>query len=330
MNKVIIILGPTGVGKTGASILLAKAMDTEIISADSMQIYRHMDIGTAKPARDEMSGVKHHMLDIVEPRETFSVGKYIEHVVPIIGSLHARGKIPVVVGGTGLYIKAMTRGLFSGPSADWALREELLGREEKDPGSLYRHLQQLDPDAAAKVMPSDRRRIVRSLEVCLTAETGITELQKNLTSPLPYSFLLVGLTRERKELYRLIEKRVDTMISAGLETEVRNLLRMSPGKTAMQAIGYKEIALFFRGGISFDEAVRIIKKRSRNYAKRQLTWFRQEKGIQWLDTTGLFSHRDIYKAIEIFLDNRLTYEGKRDSGSGSYIKGDRQGGCDVQ
>ena len=306
MNKVIIILGPTGVGKTGASLLLAKALNTEIISADSMQIYRHMDIGTAKPSREEMSGVKHHMIDIVEPSETFSAGKYIEHVTPIIEGLHQQGKIPVVVGGTGLYIRAMTRGLFSGPSADWALREELLSSEERDRGSLYCSLQNLDPDAAAKVMPSDTRRIVRALEVCLKTKTGITELQKNLTRPLPYTFILIGLTRERKELYELIEKRVDAMLAKGLVDEVRNLLRINPGKTAMQAIGYKEIALFFRGEMSFDEAVRIIKKRSKNYAKRQFTWFRQEEGIQWLDVTGLFSHRDICKAIEIFLENRLT------------------------
>jgi tRNA dimethylallyltransferase len=306
MNKVIVLLGPTGVGKTGASVLLAKALDTEIISADSMQIYRHMDIGTAKPSREEMSGVKHHMIDIVEPTAPFSAGQYIELVIPVIDGLHRKGKIPVIVGGTGLYIKAMTRGLFSGPSADWSLREELLLREEKETGSLYRHLQKLDPDAAAKVMPSDTRRIVRALEVCLKTATGITGLQKTLTKPLPYTFILAGLIRERKELYELIERRVDAMLSKGLVDEVRDLLLMNPGKTAMQAIGYKEIALFFRGETSLDEAVTTIKKRSRNYAKRQLTWFRKEEGIQWLDVSGLFSDRDIYKPVEIFLKNRLT------------------------
>jgi len=306
MNKVLILLGPTGVGKTGASILLAKAMDTEIISADSMQIYRHMDIGTAKPSKEEMSEVKHHMIDIVEPSEAFSAGKYIEHVIPLIEELHRQGKIPVVVGGTGLYIKAMTRGLFSGPSADWALREELLAREEKDAGSLYRHLQRLDPAAASKVMPADIRRTVRALEVCLKTETGMTELQKNLTRPLPYTFIRIGLTRERKELYSLIEKRVDAMLSSGLVNEVGNLLGMNPGKTAMQAIGYKELALFFRGALSLEEAAGIIKKRSKNYAKRQFTWFRQEQGIAWLDVTGIFTGKEIYKTIELFLENRLT------------------------
>jgi tRNA dimethylallyltransferase len=305
MKKVIILLGPTGVGKTGASVLLAQSLNTEIISADSMQIYRHMDIGTSKPTTQEMSLVKHHMIGIVEPSEPFSAGKYIEHVVPAIRDLHKKGKIPIVVGGTGLYIKAMTRGLFSGPSADWALREELLDREGKDAGSLYRHLQKLDPGAAAKVMPSDTRRIVRALEVCLTTETGITELQKNLTSPLPYAFIRIGITREREELYGLIEKRVDSMLAAGLVDEVRNLLLRNPGKTALQAIGYKEIAAHFRGEYPLNEGVRLIKKRSKNYAKRQITWFKREEGIRWVDVTGHFTGEEIYKAIAIFIENEL-------------------------
>ncbi len=306
MNKVIILLGPTGVGKTGASIHLAKSLNTEIISADSMQIYRHMDIGTAKPSSEEMRTVRHHMIDIVEPSETFSAGSYVDRVVPIIEGLHLQGKIPVIVGGTGLYIRAMTRGIFSGPSADWALRDELLSMEEKDRGSLYRYLRKLDPDAAAKVMERDIRRIVRALEVCLKTRTGITELQKNLTRPLPYEFIRIGLTRERKELYLLIEERVDAMLSGGLLEEVRNLLLLTPGKTALQAIGYKEIVASLRGDYPLDEAVRLIKKRSRNYAKRQFTWFRQESDILWSDITGLFSAEKIFETIAILLENRLT------------------------
>jgi tRNA dimethylallyltransferase len=306
INRVIILLGPTGVGKTGASILLAKAIHTEIISADSMQIYRHMDIGTAKPTKEELSIVKHHMIDIVEPSETFSTGKYIEQVVPIIERLHREGKIPIIAGGTGLYLKAMTRGIFSGPSADWALREELLRKEEQDRGSLFRSLRSLDPDTASRVMPSDTRRIIRALEVCLKTKTGISELQKNFTRPLPYEFIRIGLTKERKELYGLIEKRVDSMLAQGLVEEVRNLLLMNPGKTAMQAIGYKEVALYLNGEIPFDEAVRIIKKRSKAYAKRQFTWFRRDEGIHWLDVSGLLSSEEVHEAIEIFLGNRLT------------------------
>jgi len=305
MKKVIILLGPTGVGKTGASILLAQSLNTEIISADSMQIYRHMDIGTAKPSKQEMSLVKHHMIDIVEPSETFSAGKYIEHVTPIVEGLHYQGKIPVVVGGTGLYIKAMTRGLFSGPSADWHLREELLDREEEKKGSLYASLMKLDPSAAARIMENDTRRIVRALEVCLKAGRGITQLQESLTTPLPYDFIRIGITRERKELYGLIEKRVDSMLTAGLVDEVRSLLLRNPEKTALQAIGYKEIAAHLRGEYPLDEAVRLIKKRSKNYAKRQITWFKREEGMRWVDVTGHFTGKEIYGAIAIFIENEL-------------------------
>jgi len=305
MNKVIILLGPTGVGKTEASILLAQSLNTEIISADSMQIYRHMDIGTAKPTREEMSLVKHHMIDIVEPSETFSAGKYIEHVIPLIEGLHRQGKIPVIVGGTGLYIKAMTRGLFAGPPADWHLRKELLDREEEKKGYLYASLMKLDPSAAARIMEKDTRRVVRALEVCLKAGTGITQLQESLTRPLAYDFIRIGITRERKELYGLIEKRVDSMLTSGLVDEVRNLLLRNPGKTALQAIGYKEIAAHFRGDYPLDEGVRLIKKRSRNYAKRQITWFKREGEILWVDVTGHFTGEEIYKAIAIFIENEL-------------------------
>lgn len=306
MNKVIILLGPTGVGKTGASILLSKALNTEIISADSMQIYRHMDIGTAKPSKEEMSGIRHHMIDIAEPSETFSAGKYIEKVVPIIEGLHQKGKIPIIVGGTGLYIKSMTRGIFSGPSADWTLREELLSMEEREKGSLHLALRRYDPGAASKIMETDVRRIVRALEVSMKAGRRISELQESFTRPLPYEFIRVGLLRERKELYGLIEKRVDSMLAGGLVDEVKNIIRLNPGKTAMQAIGYKEIAHFLRGEIPLEKASGMIKKRSKNYAKRQFTWFRREEGIHWIDITGLFSDGEIAGTIAIFLKNRLT------------------------
>src|SRR4030066_2098530 len=185
-DKVIILLGPTGVGKSNASLLLAKSLDTEVISADSMQIYRHMDIGTAKPTVEERTLVKHHMIDIVDPWELYSTGKYIDAVEPLIGKLHSKRKIPIVVGGTGLYIKAMTRGIFSGPSADWSLREDLLPMEKGEKGSLYNYLKKLDPEAAEKITPNDTRRIVRALEVCLKSNKSMSEIQKKLTQPLPY------------------------------------------------------------------------------------------------------------------------------------------------
>lgn len=297
MKKVIILLGPTGVGKTGASILLAKDLNTEIISADSMQIYRHMDIGTAKPTAQEMAKIRHHMIDLIEPSEEFSVGRYIEMVVPIIEDLLKKGKTPLIVGGTGLYIRAMTRGLFKGPSADWSLRKRLLTIEEKERGSLYSYLRELDPEAAERVMPSDIRRIIRAIEVCLKTKRGISDLQKRFTEPLPYNFILIGLKRERKELYRLIEERVDRMVSSGLIEEVKKILMMNPGKTALQAIGYKEIISFLKGDLTFEEAIRLIKKRTKSYAKRQFTWFRKDKDIEWIDVTGLFTPQEIYEAI---------------------------------
>lgn len=297
MKKVIILLGPTGVGKTGASILLAKDLNTEIISADSMQIYRHMDIGTAKPTAQEMAKIRHHMIDLIEPSEEFSVGRYIEMVVPIIEDLLKKGKTPLIVGGTGLYIRAMTRGLFKGPSADWSLRKRLLTIEEKERGSLYSYLRELDPEAAERVMPSDIRRIIRAIEVCLKTKRGISDLQKRFTEPLPYNFILIGLKRERKELYRLIEERVDRMVSSGLIEEVKKILLMNPGKTALQAIGYKEIISFLKGDLTFEEAIRLIKKRTKSYAKRQFTWFRKDKDIEWIDVTGLFTPQEIYEAI---------------------------------
>jgi tRNA dimethylallyltransferase len=300
-SGVIIILGPTGVGKTRVSILLARSIGTEIISADSMQIYRHMDIGTAKPSLEERGGVRHHMIDIVEPSESFSAGRYVEMVKPIIDELHSRGKVPIIVGGTGLYIRAMTKGLFSGPSADWGLRDELLSMDIETPGTLFDLLRRVDPDAAHRIMPGDMRRVIRAMEVYLRAEKGISELQHSLTAPLPYRFIKIGLTKKRGELYRSIERRVEEMMTHGLVGEVMRLRGMPLGKTSQQAIGYKEIAGYLEGNMSLDEAVRLIKKRSKNYAKRQLTWFRKEPDVTWLDVTGTASPVEVFSAIAIIL-----------------------------
>lgn len=304
MNKVIILLGPTGVGKTGASILLAKSMDTEIISADSMQIYRYMDIGTAKPKTEEMAMVKHHMINIVDPWEVYSTGKYIEAVVPIICQLHRKGKIPIVVGGTGLYIKAMTRGIFSGPSADWKLREELIYMEKEEKGSLYNYLRELDPEAAKKITPNDIRRIVRALEVCLKSNKCISEAQKKFTQPLPYEFIKIGIYRDRKELYRMIEARVDEMMKAGLVEEVKMVIHLIKERknaalplSSTQAIGYKEIAMYLNGEITLDEAVRLIKKATKRFAKRQFTWFKKEEDIHWIDVTGIHNSHETFERI---------------------------------
>jgi tRNA dimethylallyltransferase len=297
VKKIIVLLGPTGVGKTGASILLAKELNTEIISADSMQVYRHMDIGTAKPSEQERAGIRHHMIDIIDPSESYSTGRYLSEVVPVIEKLLKGGKIPLIVGGTGLYMKAMTRGMFRGPSSDLDLRRRLLDREEQEKGSLYAYLSVIDPDAAKRIERNDIRRIIRAIEVCMKSGSTISSLQKDRTMPLPYEFIKIGLTRERKELYRMIDQRVDAMFEAGLVEEVKKILGMNPDRTPLQAIGYKEIIRHLHHEIDLQEAERLIKRNSRRYAKRQVTWFRQEEDIHWIDVTGLYDSKGIMQKI---------------------------------
>ncbi len=318
MKKVIILLGPTGVGKTKASILLARHLKTEIISSDSMQIYRHMDIGTAKPSKEERQMVKHHMIDIVEPWELYSTGEYIKNVQPIIANLHDSNRIPIIVGGTGLYIKAMTRGIFKGPSADWDLRNRLLQKEEQLPGYLCKYLKSLDPVAASKIVSSDIRRIVRALEVCLKTKSTMSEMHQLLTQPLPYEFIKIGISRDRKELYSMIEQRVDKMIEQGLVDEVKkvidiinkqltnsSLITHHSSLSSLQAIGYKEIAMYLYGEISLDEAIALVKKRSRNYAKRQFTWFKKEEGIQWVDVKGMHNPYEMFQKLIKYIHTYL-------------------------
>ena len=312
MKKVIVLLGPTGVGKTSASLLLAQALGTEIISSDSMQIYRHMDIGTAKPSISERSTVRHHMIDVVEPWEYYSTGRYIEEVKPVISAIHNKNKVPLIVGGTGLYIKAMTRGIFQGPSADHKLRENLLKMESAEPGSLYRRLQSIDPAAGGVIMPEDIRRTVRALEVCLTGGKSISEMRAEHTERLPYEYLKIGLTRDRKELYEMIDHRVDLMIEQGLVDEVRRVLELIGREgsnlpsfrtlSSMQAIGYKELIQHLEGDFPLHDAVKLIKQRSRNYAKRQFTWFRKEEAIQWIDITGIMDASVIFENIRAVMD----------------------------
>lgn len=322
-NKVIILFGPTGVGKSGVSIHLAQALKTEILSADSMQVYRYMDIGTAKPTVEERALVKHHMIDIVDPWESYSAGKYIAAVVPIIEKLHRKGKMPVVVGGTGLYIKAMTRGIFSGPCADWTLREELLSMEGEEDGSLHRLLKCLDPESSERITPNDTRRTIRAIEVCLKSNLSMSAMQRKMTNPLPYRFIKIGLSRDRRELYRMIEARVDRMIGAGLVEEVQSvtdMIKYRGGNTqsplipppavcfpAMQAIGYKEIAFYLKGKSTLEEAVRLIKKGSKRYGKRQFTWFKNEENVHWIDITGIYDSGLIFNLISDALSNVLKH-----------------------
>ncbi|MCK5504778.1 MAG: tRNA (adenosine(37)-N6)-dimethylallyltransferase MiaA [Thermodesulfovibrionia bacterium] len=297
-NTVVILLGPTGVGKTGFSLLLAKALNTEIISADSMQIYQHMDIGTAKPSRRELKEVRHHLINLLLPHESFSAGMFKKTAVEVIDRLHREGKTPLVVGGTGLYIKTLTRGLFEGPEADWSFREGLMEKEkERGKGYLYQYLKTVDPIAAKKINPNDTRRIIRSLEVSIKGRKTISELQDISTKPQDYHFVKIGLSRERKELYALIERRVDTLMEKGLVKETEKLLQMNPQKTSLQALGYKEMKLYLDGMINIEAAVKLLKKRTKMYAKRQFTWFRKEPGITWVDITGIMNAEEIFSKV---------------------------------
>jgi tRNA dimethylallyltransferase len=235
------------------------------------------------------------------------------------------------VGGTGLYIKAMTRGIFSGPSADWKLRQEFLSMEKEEEGSLYNYLKELDPEAALKITPKDIRRIIRAIEVCLKSNIRISDMQKNLTQPLPYEFIKIGITRDRKELYRMIEDRVDGMIKAGMIEEVKKLMHLRNEQhmgnilsllndensvpcplphipspfPSMQAIGYKEIAMYLHGEISSDEAIMLIKRGTKRYAKRQFTWFRKEEHIQWVDITGVQDSNEVFIKVLNTLKTKL-------------------------
>lgn len=296
----IFLIGPTAVGKTEVAISLAKYLNAEIVSADSMQIYKGMDIGTAKPTKELREIVRHHMIDIVEPVDDFSVGEYSRMAKKIIDEITDRGKVPLIVGGTGLYIKALTRGLFEGPKRDKEFRKRMEMEEEiHGKGYLHKRLTEIDPVAASKIHPSDLRRIVRALEVYNSEKKPITELQENKTISYGYSPIKIGLTRDRKELYKRIEQRVDWMVSNGLEEEVKELIKKGCNEemTSMQGLGYRHFLKYLKGEYSHDEAIRLLKRDTKRYAKRQFTWFRKEEGIQWVDITGLKGIEEILKKI---------------------------------
>lgn len=305
-KPILIIAGPTAVGKTDASILLARRLGAEIVSADSMQIYRGMDIGTAKPSAEERRLVYHHMIDIVAPDQPYSVGDYLRDARATIDGILSSGGVPIVVGGTGLYIRALTRGLFHGPPADLDLRERLLRREaEGESGTLYADLVKVDPEAAIKIHPNDLRRTVRALEVYYLRDRKLSEFQReHAFGDKPYRFTMLFLVRSRKELYPRIERRVDRMIEGGLEAEVRTLLdRGYPADlVSMQGLGYKQFIDHFLGRTSRDEAVALLKRDTKRYAKRQFTWFRREPDAVWVDITGLDRAEDILEKIKKYVE----------------------------
>lgn len=286
-NKILVICGPTASGKTALSIALAKAFDGEVVSADSMQIYRRMDIGTAKPSLAERGGVPHHMLDVAEPGESYSVSRYVREATAWVEDILARGKLPILCGGTGLYIDGLIRGADFQPSgADNGIRERLEGEwEQQGPEAMMARLREVDPHSADRLHLSDKRRILRALEVFLaTGETITVHNERTRQIPPRYDALMIGLNTEPRDiLYGRIDRRVDVMLEQGLLQEVQSLLDdgLLEG-TAAQAIGYKELLAYFRGEMTLEEAADRIRQKSRNYAKRQLTWFRRDERVHWI------------------------------------------------
>lgn len=283
--QIVCVVGPTASGKTALGVWLAKQYNGEVVSCDSMQIYRRMDIGTAKPTQEEMQGVPHHMIDVADPQEDFSAERYRRQAVPVVEDILARGKLPVVVGGTGLYLDALINGHdFAVKSTGW--REKLQARFDAEGiQPLWEALVEIDPEAAIRLHPRDTKRVIRALEVYY--ETGTTISAHNAATrllPPRYTALKFGLNFEdRADLYQRIDRRVDEMAEQGLADEVRALLEagVSPGCTAMQAIGYKELAAAVTGQGDLHSALEQVKLRSRQYAKRQLTWFRRDRSICW-------------------------------------------------
>lgn len=287
MPPIITIAGPTASGKTALSIQLAKEIDGEIVSCDSMQVYKDMDIGTAKPTLEEQEGIPHHMLSVAEPWEDFSVSRYCAMADPIVEDILRRGKSPIIVGGTGLYMDALIRGNAFAPCPSTGRREELEAlAASQGIEAVIEKLQKVDPESAARLHPSDQKRIIRAMEVYL--ETGMTITEHNRKTqeiPPKYQPIRFALTdRQRQTLYDRIDRRVDAMLEAGLMEEIQGLLaRGIPEKcTAMQAIGYKEFVAALHGECSMEEAAQQVKQSSRRYAKRQLTWFRRNPENIWL------------------------------------------------
>lgn len=287
MKKVIVVAGPTASGKTSLAIALAKALDGEVVSADSMQIYKHMNIGTAKPTAEEMEGIPHHLLDFVSPLDAFDVVQYQKMALDCIADILARGKQPIVCGGTGLYINSLIYNLSYGEGDADPIFREKLAEEAKLHGNQYLHdrLQAVDPKAAATIHPNNVKRVIRALEVYETTGTLFSEqVEASRQNPAPYDYVCLGLDLPRDYLYARIDKRVDMMLEAGLLEETRYLREngLLEGPTASMGICYKELLPYLRGDASLETCAEKLKQGTRNYAKRQMTWFRRIPTMHWI------------------------------------------------
>jgi tRNA dimethylallyltransferase len=286
---VIAVVGPTGSGKSALAVEVARAFDGEILSCDALQVYRGLDIGTSKPTAAERGGIPHHLLDVVPPDEEFSAAQYVALAAPVIFDIAARGRLPVIVGGTGLYLRALRSGLFQGPGRSTAIRERLSRiADRRGSGGLHRILSRWDPASAARIHPNDRVRLVRGIEVFLASGRPMSELMRERKSPLErFRDILIGLRPSREHLAQRITDRVDAMYSRGLVGEVRRLeADHGAGIPAFKAIGYREALLLLAGEIDSSRAKELTVRATTQYAKRQMTWFRREPGVTWFDGAG--------------------------------------------
>ncbi|NIA29655.1 MAG: tRNA (adenosine(37)-N6)-dimethylallyltransferase MiaA [Actinobacteria bacterium] len=284
--KVLLIVGPTAVGKTEISLRLARSLGGEIVSADSRQVYRYMDIGTAKPAKHELEQIPHHFIDVRNPDEYYSAGEYGCEARACIKNLLSENKVPIVVGGSGFYIRALVDGLFAPGISDPQVKEKWRLRIRKEGAeNVFAYLQKIDPQSAARLHPNDTQRVVRALEVYEIAGKPLSAFQEGGETPADFSIIFIGLTRKREVLYERINSRVDKMIEKGLIDEVVSLRKRGwgPELNALRTVGYKEVFDYLDSAVSMDEMIRLIRQNSRRYAKRQLTWFRRDSRIHWID-----------------------------------------------
>ncbi len=305
MIPLVVIVGPTGVGKSELAIEVAREVNGEIVSADSRYVYKFMDVGTGKPSLEERRLVPHHMIDLIEPDEEYNAAKFGREAEEKIMEIYERERLPLLVGGSGLYVRAVVNGIFTGPGADWEIRDRL--REEarcSGINHLYKKLKEVDPVSAERIKSTDLLRIIRALEIYEITGKPISSFHKE-RKRLKYDLVMVGLRRERGELYGRIDGRVDSMFERGLVDEVKGLLNRGYGEelNSMQGLGYKEIIEHLKGKYSLEEARRILKRDTRRFAKRQLTWFGKDERIHWIDIGRNEEIGRTVKKIKIFLAN---------------------------
>ncbi|WZL74952.1 tRNA (adenosine(37)-N6)-dimethylallyltransferase MiaA [Clostridiaceae bacterium 35-E11] len=311
MKPLLIIVGPTAVGKTETSIHLAQHLDGEIISADSMQVYKHMDIGTAKPTLDERQGIPHYLMDEIDPRESFSVAQFQQKAKQYIDHILSKNKLPIIVGGTGLYINSIIYNIdFTQTISNWRLRERL----EKDArihGSEYLHkqLQKFDEEAAARIHPNNVKRVIRALEVFLESGERIKDFKNNLTDNHEYDYTMIGLIRNRDELYERINRRVDLLMKEGLVNEVKNLIQLGLDENdiSMKGLGYKEVIKYLNGTYDLEEATRLLKRDTRRYAKRQITWFKRYDKIKWFNLSDYQVQNHLEEDILKYVEGKFNF-----------------------